>query len=427
MTSSLKYILYLSILHLALGVLAYYLFQENKALVLVAEIILLLSAYVAWRIYRSIISPVRLLGRGAAALEDQDFSVKLMPTGSREMDGLVNVYNSMIDQLREERVSARQREEFLDRLIEAAELGVVVLDFDGKVASMNTWMLRKSKEDAFRTTVLDPALHLRTRPETQDVFVGPDNRRYHVEHATFVDQGFERGFLVIQDVTSELLAAEKEAYGKVIRMMAHEVNNSNAAIVSLLRTLLEAAGETPEESAGLSQDYLPVVINRAENMTTFMRNFARVVRLPPAEKKRIDLNELLHRTGEVMGSVLDEADIELGFELHPGAVWLEADAAHLEQVVVNALTNARQSIGSDGQITISSGAFPASFVIADDGPGIPPEVESRLFTPFFSTKPTGQGVGLTLTRDILEAHGATYSLRTEADDWTRLRVSFGQD
>ncbi|MEM9528955.1 MAG: HAMP domain-containing sensor histidine kinase, partial [Bacteroidota bacterium] len=301
--------------------------------------------------------------------------------------------------------------------------------FDGEAKKMNTWMTKKCQEEAFRTAVLAPALHLRSRPEKfgasqQDVFVGPGNRRYHVEAATFLDRGFERGFLVIQDVTTEILAAEKEAYGKVIRMMAHEVNNSNAAIVSVLRTLLEAATESPEEAPQLNQDYLPVVINRAENMTSFMRNFARVIRLPPAEKKRVDLNELLHRTGEVMVSVLEEANIELRFQLQPGNIWLEADAAHLEQVVINALTNAQQSIGKDGRILISSTAFPASFTIADNGPGIPPEVEERLFTPFFSTKTNGQGVGLTLTRDILEAHEATYFLRTEEDGWTRLRVKF---
>lgn len=400
-------------------------------MVLAAELVLLLSAYIAYRIYRSIISPLQLLGRGAAALEDQDFSVKLMPTGSREMDRITNIYNKMIDQLREERISGKQRDEFLDQLLNSAELGVVVLDFNGEVESMNDWTRIKVKEEAFFTAVLQPALHLRMRPKTpgalqQDIFTGPGNRRYHVEAATFVDRGFERGFLIIQDVTTELLAAEKDAYGKVIRMMAHEVNNSNAAIVSVLRSVLEAAQEDDPQLKELSKDYLPVVINRAENMTTFMRNFARVIRLPPAEKKRIDLNELLHRTGEVMASVLTEHNIELRYELHADPVWVVADPAHLEQVVVNALTNARESIGSNGNIRMTSAAFPARFTVADDGPGIPPEVAEKLFTPFYSTKPTGQGVGLTLTRDILEAHEATYSLRTEEDGWTRLRVSFEQ-
>lgn len=428
MSSALKYILYLLFLHLLLGALAWYAFSEQKLVILGAEVFILLSAYIAFRIYRSQIAPVRLLSRGAAALEDQDFSVKLMPTGSLEMDGLVTIYNRMIDQLRQERVGGRQREEFLDQLLDAANLGVVIMDFEGQVSSMNGWMERKCTDEAFHTAVLVPAMHLRPRPankaEKQTVLTGPGNRRYHVEAATFVDRGFERGFLIVQDVTSELLAAEKEAYGKVIRMMAHEVNNSNAAITSVLKTILEAATENDPQLVELNRDYLPMVISRSENMTGFMRNFARVIRLPPAERKRIDINELLHRTGEIMVPVLAKTDIELRYQLAPAKVLVDADDAHLEQVIINALTNARESIGSSGNIRISSSTFPAGFIIADDGPGISSEAQGNIFTPFFSTKTTGQGVGLTLTRDILDAHGATYSLKTEEDGWTRLRIEF---
>jgi len=276
-------------------------------MVFVGEAALMLSAYIAYRIFRSLISPLRLLARGADALADQDFTVKLMPTGSLEMDRIVNIYNRMIDQLRDERVSSRQQEEFLDRLLASAEIGVVILDFDGKVESMNNWMEKLCREELFRTAVLEPALQLSrstagrpNKASAVDTFTGPGNRRYHVERATFVDRGFERGFLVVQDVTSEIMAAEREAYGKVIRMMAHEVNNSNAAVVSVLRSLLEAAAEEEDGLTQLSKDYLPAVINRAENMTSFMRHFAKVVRLPPPDKKRIDLNAMLQPS--LMGS-----------------------------------------------------------------------------------------------------------------------------
>lgn len=437
MSSAAKYILYLVSLHLLLGVMAYYLLEARKPLLLAVEAGILFSAWVAYRIFRSIISPLQLLSRGAAALEDQDFSVKLMPTGSPEMDRIVAVYNNMIDQLRSERVSSRQQDEFLERLLNAAELGVVVLDYDGQIATMNPWMEAQCKGEAFRQLVLQPALHLRTaapknreeavekQPSGSQVLTGPGNRRYRVDRATFIDRGFERGFLVVQDVTTDLLAAEKEAYGKVIRMMAHEVNNSNAAIISVLRTLLEAANEADADLPDLNRTYLPVVVSRAENMTVFMRNFARVVRLPPPSRKRIDLNELLRRTGAVMAPVLSEVAITLSYDLEVTQVMIDADAAQLEQVVINALTNARESIGGDGEIRISSTAYPAGFIIADNGPGIEAAAATQLFTPFFSTKPAGQGVGLTLTRDILEAHGATYGLATEADQWTRMRVSFG--
>jgi signal transduction histidine kinase len=159
-------------------------------------------------------------------------------------------------------------------------------------------------------------------------------------------------------------------------------------------------------------------------MTTFMRNFARVVRLPAPDRKRTDLNALLRRTGDVMAPILRENNITLSYELAPNEVIINADAAQLEQVVINGLTNARESIGSNGNILISTTSFPAGFVIADDGPGIPKSAAADIFTPFFSTKPTGQGVGLTLTREILEGHGAKYELVTEGDGFTRLKAVF---
>ena len=96
--------------------------------------------------------------------------------------------------------------------------------------------------------------------------------------------------------------------------------------------------------------------------------------------------------------------------------------------MLNAITNARESIGTKGgAIVLETQATPPGFVIADNGPGIAPGAADRLFTPFFSTKPTGQGVGLTLSREILEAHGAHYRLATEADGWTRLRVTWSAE
>ncbi len=242
--------------------------------------------------------------------------------------------------------------------------------------------------------------------------------------AHFIDRGFERGFVVLQDVTADLLQAEKEAYGKVIRMMAHEVNNSNAAIVSLLKTLLEVAREDDPELKELTRDHLPPVIQRAEHLTAFMRNFARVVRLPDPVLERIDLNHPLESAADVMRPLLRKQGISMTTELADRPVWVRADRAQLEQVIINALTNARESIGSGGNIQISSTAGPATFTIADDGAGIPQEVADRIFTPFFSTKATGQGVGLTLSREILEGHGATYRLTTAGDSWTRFSVRF---
>ena len=420
MPTPLKYIAYLTTLHLLLGVLAYYAIGGGPVLLLV-EMILLLSAYLGYRLYQVLVAPLDLLSRGVGALADQDFSVKMTPTGSPEMDRLGTVYNRMIDQLRNERVTGRQREQFLDQLVSAAEVGILILDFDGGVQSENPWVTRRRELPEFATKVLAPASA--QKPNEKRVYTTADNRRIHAEYATFIDRGFERGFVVLQDVTADLLEAEKEAYGKVIRMMAHEVNNSNAAIVSLLRSLLEIADEADPQLPELTREYLPPVIQRAENLTAFMRNFARVVRLPEPQLSRVDLNELLRGAGEVMAGLLQSAGIELSYGIAQQPILVEADAGQLEQVIINALTNARESIGQGGCIVLSTQADPPGFVIADNGPGISEAAAERVFTPFFSTKTSGQGVGLTLARDILEGHGATYRLRTDADGWTRFAVN----
>ena len=440
MTVSNKYILYLLVLHAAMAVMFYYLLLDTPWLILVAEGYLLLSAYVGYRIFHRLFAPLNLLSQGAAALEDQDFSVKLRPTGSFEMDRVVKVYNTMIEQLRSERVAGKQREEFLDQLVDAAELGVVVLTFDGEVDRMNDWMKRMCDSEPFRTAVLQPALHLsrnaaglsRQRPDEPTgaatsgaVLTGPGNRRYHVEYATFIDRSFERGFLVIQDVTSELVTAERDAYGKVIRMMAHEVNNTNAAVASVLQTLLDTAREDGPDLKAITETYLPAVVNRTERLTEFMKNFARVARLPAPVKHAVDLNELANGAAALMRATLEARDIQLTLDLTATPVLVSADVSQLEQVIVNALRNAAQSIGSGGAIQLITTDHPASLVIADNGPGIPPEHAEAIFTPFFSTKPEGQGIGLTLSREILEAHGASYQLRTERDGWTRYRIVFG--
>jgi signal transduction histidine kinase len=302
-------------------------------------------------------------------------------------------------------------------------MGLIILDFDGRPESENLWVTKRRQEgDGFFREVIAPATA--QKKGEKRVYTTTDNRRIHAEYATFVDRGFERGFLLLHDVTADLLQAEKEAYGKVIRMMAHEVNNSNAAIVSLLKTILDAAHEGGDDLTALTTEYLPTVILRAEHMTAFMRNFARVVRLPAPVKTRVDLNELLHDVGELTQKLLRAQQIELSYRLHPKPVYVQADRGQLEQVVINAVTNARESIGHGGHIELKSCSHPPGFVVADDGPGIPDEVAPLLFTPFFSNKQHGQGVGLTLSREILEGHNAHYQLTTDDDGWTRLRVSW---
>ena len=118
-----------------------------------------------------------------------------------------------------------------------------------------------------------------------------------------------------------------------------------------------------------------------------------------------------------------DRDITLTMEIDESLEEVLLDSALFEQVLVNTIKNAAESIGTGGTITIRTSS-PARIEVVDNGPGITKETEAKLFSPFFSTKPNGQGIGLIFIREVLMRHGCSFSLRTYADGLTRFRILF---
>ena len=126
-----------------------------------------------------------------------------------------------------------------------------------------------------------------------------------------------------------------------------------------------------------------------------------------------------------MESVCSEREITLQLNVNDGEVEVNIDSALIEQVLVNVIKNAAESINHGGQITITTASNPLkTIVITDDGAGISDEVADKLFTPFFSTKPNGEGLGLIFIREVLLKHNCTFSLRTYDDGLTRFKITF---
>jgi nitrogen fixation/metabolism regulation signal transduction histidine kinase len=137
MSIKLKYFLFIGITHLVMAVLAFSLLREQKLLFFVAEIGIIISLFIAYRIYRSFIRPLRFLYSGVDAIQDQDFSVKFRKQGTLELDKLIEVYNAMIDNIREERVALEEQHYFLQKLIEASPSGILILDYDDRIEQAN--------------------------------------------------------------------------------------------------------------------------------------------------------------------------------------------------------------------------------------------------------------------------------------------------
>lgn len=424
-----KYISFIGVLHIVLIVVIYQLLEDQKWLFLGTEVLVIVSLFLSYKLYKDFIKPIQLMQSGVDAIADADFSIKYNLTGSTEINNLINTYNQMIDQLREERTLMTGQSYFIQNLIEVTPIGIIIMDYDGlisninpsakKILSINNWKEKRLSD--FPSELISKIITLKTDQARMIELNGLD--KYKVQVNEVVHQGFKRKFILIDDLSTEMLTTQKDAFGKIIRMMAHEVNNSIGAVNSILDTVVEFGfSDQPDPSL---KESLAIAKERNIGLSKFMANYASILRLPPPQMHKLNLTKLLTNCGTLFKPKAEALDIEILFELPSVNVNISADKTLLEQAVSNMIKNAIESIGAKGIIKIKLSENPTRFIISDNGPGIAPELVSKLFTPFFSTKITGQGVGLMLIREILSAHKTEFSLATDPDTmWTNFEVVF---
>ena len=394
------------------------------------EGLMVLVIVLLFLLYQRIIKPLYTLGNGMDLLNEQDFSSRLGRVGQKETDRIVDVFNRIMDQLKNERLRLREQNHFLDLLIQASPMGVIILNLDRQILSVNPAackMLRITGEEEVIGNTLSGRNDLPLLEELDRVPLDgsqtirlSDANVYKCSHSSFMDQGFSHDFYLIEMLTQEVFKAEKKAYEKVIRMISHEVNNTTAGITSTLDTL-ESTFSGMEDMKDVC-DVLQISIDRCFSMSRFITNFADVVRIPEPQCKPTSLNELVTSCKRFMETICMSRDIELRMELADDLPMVEIDRSLFEQVLVNIIKNSAESIGRQGHIYIRTTTHPLCLEVGDDGQGISKETEAKLFSPFFSTKPNGQGIGLIFIREVLQRHQCSFSLKTYADGITRFKI-----
>lgn len=388
---------------------------------MLSEVIIIISVVISLSLYKQLIMPLTYLKQGINAIKDKDFNVKFVSTGKKEVDDLVDVYNRMIDELRLERTKQQEQHFFLEKLIQTSPTGIVILDFDGQVKQINpkaTEILNNDYDLLFS--------------QIKDVKTGSSKmirigglRTFKIQKSRFIDRGFERIFVMMEEVTAEIFEAEKNVYSKVIRMMAHEVNNTVGPVNSIISSTLSQENIWLNSENKLLKNALQVAIDRNQNLNIFMRNFADLVKLPEANRKRIDLIPLLKSVTELMAFSKNGKDIKFDLQLPNEPYFVLADVQQLEQALINIIKNAIEAIENEGDIEINLNGNKRTLIISDNGNGISEADTEQLFSPFFSTKKDGQGIGLTLVREILLNHGFEFSLKTLAQNSTEFVIQLG--
>jgi len=442
-TLRLKFLVYLVVLHAVFAGCAVWFLRDRRPWLIAVEVFFVISLAVGVWLLRSYFGPLRLIESGAQYLRDGEFTTRFTETGQKDMDRLVDVYNCMGDELREERIRNEEQEQLLRKVMAESPGGVITLDVDGKVDSINPAaeaLLHVSAE----TVVGRPLAELESPFARQLAGVPRDSstmlvlsgrRRVRCQAATFMDRGFPRRFLLLDELTDELHSTEKHAYEKLIRMMSHEVNNTSGAVQSLLQSCLVYRRQLAD---GDREDFaraLEVAIQRTANLDEFMRGFANVVRLPEPHKQPSNPWEIASQVGFLFRDRCEAAGIAWREEIEPGLPTVECDPVQLEQVLLNVMKNAVEAVEAGGagdapeaprEIVVRGGrrGRRSFLAVEDSGTGLSDEVQAHLFTPFYTTRENGQGIGLTMVQEILLAHGFDFALENREEGGARFEVVF---
>lgn len=365
---------------------------------------------------------------------------------------LATSLNGALARLRETTAARDADIVLLRALYEHAPVAVMAVGSRGEMQMMNLAARRLfGPADTDRLTVLAKlspelaeALSPKSRAGRSLVRAQIEGRtvRLMVTSATLNSRGSDIRIVSVQNIESELGGAEFDAWRDLIRVLTHEIMNTLTPVASLAQLIRQLSGdmagkiEEDKDAAGVRaanaeiNECADALAARAQALLGFVDAYRGLMRLPPPNRTEVAVAPVLERL-----KTLFEGAAGPGVTIAaPSALSVWADAGQFEQAVLNLITNAREAqlaAGAAGEIRVEAGEDRSGAVaisVSDAGAGIPASVQDRMFTPFFSTKPGGSGVGLSLVRQIVLAHGGSieYQARPEGGSKFTLRLAPAQ-
>lgn len=387
-----------------------------------------LVVVLAWRlvnVYRRI---VRNLDFIFGAVRNNDFSFRFVENPLRTEHSVVNhSLNRIKEVLDEAKMKALEKERYFEAVIECANVGIVILLENGAVVQNNSKALKllgvpvlghvgrlQGVSQSLAETLLKIA-PMEKRSVSFSTESGEVNLLLSCSVMKY--EGQELRIVSIEDINRELDMQEGLAWEKLTRILTHEIMNSLAPVTSISGTLLNSKG-----NAEVLQQGLETIHGTSDRLMKFVDSFRSVTRIPLPKKEPFYLLELFNEAVPLIAP----GDIRLVLAVAPKDTMIYADRVQLQQVVVNLLKNAVEACSlRDGErwIELRSHIAPDERVhieISNNGGAIPADVAENIFTPFFTTKRDGSGIGLAVSKQIIRLHGGTLSLSQNSND----RVTF---
>ena len=430
------------------SLLAYLLFRT--VLYEMAALVGLIALYQVFSFIRWIERKNIRLARFLEAIEAADFTQTFSNnTRSKAFDELNRSLNRIAQRFEEMRVETEDQFQYLQFVVEQLTVGLIVFRQDGKIDMINRAAkrllgvpqlknvkdLRPLSNDLYEVLITaNPRKRNLVSMESGNVSV-----RLAIQISGFRMKEVSYTLASLQDMRGELEEIELDAWQNLIRVLTHEIVNSIAPIASLASTanrLLsdtswqsQEKGETAPPALEDVQTAVRTIEARSEGLLRFVNSYRTLTHIPNPKFRIFPIWMLFSRVEQLVRSAVTQSGITLTTSVTPQSLELTADPDLLEQVLLNLLMNSIQALDgkTGGQIILSAQLEEKgkiSIRVEDNGLGIPKDIQEKIFIPFFTTKESGSGIGLSLSRQILHSHQALISVWSHPNEKTVFTIVF---
>ena len=418
-----KIAVYVAVIIAVAGIGGYVWASGHHAYLIVCVPIIVFCIFRLFRLYGVIVKRLMFVFN---AVQNNDYSFRFTENPRYTQYAFVNQsLNRIKEVLDNAKLQIKEREQYFQLIMECANVGIVVVMENGTVMQTNSKVLnilgveRFSHIDQLRvlSEELCEAMHrigageqLTARLTTE---IGDQTLVLSCSAMEF--EGKQLRVISIGNIHEELDRKEVESWEKLTRILTHEIMNSLAPVTSISHTLLAQSDDTATVRQGLE-----TIHATSDRLLRFVDSFRAVTRIPAPQKAPFYLSELVAESL----SLIPHEGVEVEVSIEPEDTMLYADRALMSQVMVNLLKNATEALlaqNCERKITIRSTIDAEERIqieITNNGSAIPQEVAENIFTPFFTTKTDGSGIGLAVSRQILRLHGG--SLRLKHNDEGRV-------
>lgn len=354
-------------------------------------------------------------------------------------------FNEVLEAFRKARSEKEEHWQYLNSVVQQVRTGILSFDTEGNIQLINTnarkFIGTNSLQNIDDLIRINPGLHhiLKTvRPGRSELYRASEALYLTIQCTDLRIRGADVKLVTLQNIQPELQKQELEAWQNLTRVLRHEIMNSITPISSLTSTLREILDhdleqknshyELKSEAAEDLKEGLNTIESRSKGLIKFIDAYREYTSLPQPKMTLVRLKDVIEKVAKFMRPELKKAHIDFQCECKSDYLTIQADAEMIEQVLINLMKNAVEALSEAPHPRISLiGEYDGSAVliqVSDNGPGIIGEAVDRIFVPFYTTKRTGSGIGLSLSRQIMQMHNGSLTVQSEPDVRTTFTLRF---